>query len=411
MIDKSGNISFKTVRTKVTCEPDPLAGSNQAPVVIAKSLTELHIISEQCIHIEDNGSYDPDGEIVSYSWRDMNGILLSDTKVLDRKLYYCPQYDLNGDGTIKYINTLTVTDNEGKSSSQSFEIIVHKLPNKAPIANSQDITVLENSSNNAIRLTGCDLDGDNLTYTVITQPLHGTYTDGIYTPNANYNGSDSFSFTANDGLLTSCPATVSITVTDVVEPDTTAPIITLRGDSVVTLSVGDTYTELGATANDDRDGELTVVISGNVDTSIPGTYTLSYTCRDLSNNSAGVTRTVIVNEATDITPDSFDISSLTELLGDNIALFHHDDYKKLELPVLARNSLEDGVSENLWYEEVVPKSSKFFFAMAKPTNHDEADKPKLERFEKSFENGSRRVQIGANKSIGYGFSNVQKVSK
>ena len=109
--------------------------------------------------------------------------------------------------------------------------------------------------------------------------------------------------------------------------------------------------------------------------------------------------------------DSFDVSSLTELLGDNIALFHHDDYKKLELPVLARNSLEDGVSENLWYEEVVPKSSKFFFAMAKPTNHDEADKPKLERFEKSFENGSRRVQIGANKSIGYGFSNVQKVSK
>jgi len=109
--------------------------------------------------------------------------------------------------------------------------------------------------------------------------------------------------------LTSSPATVSITVTDVVEPDTTAPIITLTGDSVVTLSVGDTYTELGATANDDRDGELTVVISGNVDTSIPGTYTLSYTCTDLSNNSAGVTRTVIVNEAVDITPDSFDISN------------------------------------------------------------------------------------------------------
>ena len=51
--------------------------------------------------------------------------------------------------------------------------------------------------------------------------------------------------------------------------DTTAPlIITVAGDAQVTLQVGATYTDAGATAVDDRDGTITVVTTGaNVDTS------------------------------------------------------------------------------------------------------------------------------------------------
>ena len=108
---------------------------------------------------------------------------------------------------------------------------------------------------------------------------------------------------------------------------------------------------------------------------------------------------------------AFDVSNLKAFLGEDLALFDDADFKKLELPVLARNYLKSGVSKNLWYEEVVPKGSKFFFAILKPTNLDEQDKKeKLDKFEKGFENNIRMVQIGANKSIGYGFSKVERVS-
>ena len=77
--------------------------------------------------------------------------------------------------------------------------------------------------------------------------------------------------------------------------DTTAPVITVAGDAQVTLQVGATYTDAGATAVDDRDGTITVVTTGaNVDTSTPGTYTVTYTVGDLAGNQAQATRTVTV---------------------------------------------------------------------------------------------------------------------
>ena len=80
--------------------------------------------------------------------------------------------------------------------------------------------------------------------------------------------------------------------------DTTAPVITVAGDAQVTLQVGATYTDAGATAVDDRDGTITVVTTGaNVDTSTPGTYTVTYTVGDLAGNQAQATRTVTVEAA------------------------------------------------------------------------------------------------------------------
>jgi len=109
--------------------------------------------------------------------------------------------------------------------------------------------------------------------------------------------------------------------------------------------------------------------------------------------------------------NSFDTSKLKEFSGSDLALFEDGDFKNLELPVLARNYLEDGVSKNLWYEEVVPKKSQFFFAIGKATNLDEKDKKnKIDGFENRFDKEGSRIQFGANKSIGYGFSKVTKVS-
>ena len=79
--------------------------------------------------------------------------------------------------------------------------------------------------------------------------------------------------------------------------DTTAPVITLTGDATISLLVGETYTEAGATAEDTVDGDITdsLVISGAVNTSAVGVYSVNYNVSDAAENDAvQVTRTVNV---------------------------------------------------------------------------------------------------------------------
>ena len=110
--------------------------------------------------------------------------------------------------------------------------------------------------------------------------------------------------------------------------------------------------------------------------------------------------------------NTLDISKLTSFLGENLAIFEDSDFKNLDLPVLARNALENGVSQNLWYEEIVPKQTTFFFCIAKPTNINPSDyEQKIKGFENRFTKEGSKIQIGANKSIGYGFCKITKESK
>jgi len=94
-------------------------------------------------------------------------------------------------------------------------------------------------------------------------------------------------------------------------------------------------------------------------------------------------------------------------IGDNPALFHVDDFKSLakHLPVIARNQLENGESKNLWYEEVVPRESRFVFFVSKPENTNTA---LSSDFDVKIQNNV--VQIGGNASIGYGFTKIKKLS-
>lgn len=87
----------------------------------------------------------------------------------------------------------------------------------------------------------------------------------------------------------------------VLNVDTTAPTITLLGDNPTYVEQGDTYTEAGATASDDRDGDISanVTVTGTVNPNVAGSYTLSYNVSDSTGNAATtVTRTVIVQDTT-----------------------------------------------------------------------------------------------------------------
>ena len=98
---------------------------------------------------------------------------------------------------------------------------------------------------------------------------------------------------------------VARTVT--VQPDTTPPTLSLTGSSSVTIIVGASYTDDGATCSDLVDGATIpitpTVVSNTVDTAQVGTYAVTYSCTDEANNSATqVSRTVIVQTA--VTPDT-----------------------------------------------------------------------------------------------------------
>jgi VCBS repeat-containing protein len=135
--------------------------------------------------------------------------------------------------------TFMVSDGAVKSNPATVSITVSE--NQAPTAEPQAVTTTEDASV-PITLMGKDRDGDPLTYAVVMGPakgsLGGTAPELRYTPTANFNGTDQFTFTVNDGMADSEPATVSITVTSVNDPPVAkGDHVTIQEDEPVTIDV------------------------------------------------------------------------------------------------------------------------------------------------------------------------------
>jgi uncharacterized repeat protein (TIGR02543 family) len=140
---------------------------------------------------------------------------------------------------------------------------------------------------------------------------------GIYgTPTNNVSGTYNFSITIDNHVEATVNAPfISATVSEVIQgsitvvntrttssttsADTTPPVISITGSASVTLTEGDTYTDQGATATDDVSGDLTssILTTNPVNTSTPGTYTVTYTVTDAANNTTSIGRIVNVNAA------------------------------------------------------------------------------------------------------------------
>lgn len=80
--------------------------------------------------------------------------------------------------------------------------------------------------------------------------------------------------------------------------DTTPPVITLLGESPMTIEQGQAYEEPGATAEDDVDGAVEVMIEGEVE-DLPGDYIISYSASDAAGNRAAAERLVTVTPRSD----------------------------------------------------------------------------------------------------------------
>jgi hypothetical protein len=100
-----------------------------------------------------------------------------------------------------------------------------------------------------------------------------------------------------DGTVSSGGTTASSTPAST---DTTPPVVTLNGAAAMQLTVGDTFTDPGATATDNVDGDLTskIIVTGTVNTATAGSYTLSYTATDKAGNIGTASRLVSVLAST-----------------------------------------------------------------------------------------------------------------
>ncbi|MHB8134650.1 MAG: Ig-like domain-containing protein [Anaerolineaceae bacterium] len=192
-------------------------------------------------------------------------------------------------------DSFTYTANDSQATSPVATVSINITSgNQPPVANNQSLTTNEDVDK-ALDLTGSDPEAQQLTYTVLTQPAHGsligTAPSLTYHPNANYFGADSFTFKVNDGQVDSNIATISITVTAVND----APVANnLTIGTAVNQSVGIVLTGTDV-ENDPLTFSVVVTpIHGNLTGTAPN---LIYT--PANNFSGSDSFTYLANDGTD----------------------------------------------------------------------------------------------------------------
>ncbi|WP_197040324.1 Ig-like domain-containing protein, partial [Mycobacterium sp. URHB0044] len=253
----------------------------------------------------------------------------------DGSFTYTPVANYNGPDSFAY----TATDGAATSTAATVTIAV-TAANDIPVAIDDTFTTNEDTQLTGNLLTNdADVEGSTLTASLVTGPSHGALAlnpDGsfTYTPVANYNGTDTFTYTASDGSLTSPAATVSITITTV--NDTPVAIddtgYTIAEDGTLSVSAGagvlanDTDAEnaplTAALVTGPSHGALTLNPNGSFTYTPVANYTgsdsFAYTASDagLTSDPATVTITITaVNDTPVAVDDTFTTNEDTQLAG------------------------------------------------------------------------------------------------
>ena len=198
---------------------------------------------------------DIDGDTLGYI---VSGAPANGTVVLNPAtggFVYTPSTNYNGGDSF----VVTISDGKGGTTTSTVTIGVNPV-NDSPVSNDQNLSTPEDTPLNG-QVTATDIDGDTLSYAISGQPTNGTVTLNpatgafVYTPNSNYNGSDSFVVTISDGKGGTTTSRVNIGVTPVNDAPTSSNLnLTTPEDTPVS----------GAVSASDIDGDtLGFSVSGN----------------------------------------------------------------------------------------------------------------------------------------------------
>lgn len=231
-----------------------------------------------------------------------------------RVVEYCyPGAGLNTDLGITRV-TFAGIDNVSLVGPQTYTDYSRKVKSASVQKGAKyPITILRASNNEEMsRKVWIDYNGDGIfspSEEVASQAADKTlsWTDTILIPTNVSEGSTRMRIGVSYGVTNNSPCGVNpfgefedYTIT--IYENLTRPVITLIGSEVVRIEVGSNYSDSGAIAIDDLDGNLTANLIGstNVNTQMVGTYFYRYNVSDNNGNSAEVTRTIFVTP--DITP-------------------------------------------------------------------------------------------------------------
>ncbi|WP_168210512.1 Ig-like domain-containing protein [Persicimonas caeni] len=222
---------------------------NDAPVATDDTASTDEDVAASFDVVGNDSDVDGDALTVTITGAPANGTASVNGGSID----YTPAADFNGTDTLTY----EVSDGNGGTDTATVTITVNPV-NDAPVA-VDDAATTDEELAVSIDVVGndTDVDGDILTATISTAPANGTATvnanGGVdYTPNADFFGTDTFTYEVSDGNGGTDTATVTVTVTNIND----APVFidpTPADASVLSVVEGD---ELAFTLTaDDADGD------------------------------------------------------------------------------------------------------------------------------------------------------------
>ncbi|KRT57355.1 DUF5011 domain-containing protein, partial [endosymbiont of Ridgeia piscesae] len=244
-----------------------------------------------------------------------------------------------------YILTYNVSDAAGNAATAVTRsvLVADTTPPAISLIGSSPQTVTLGASYSDQGATANDsFDGD-ISASIVATGSVNTGAVGSYT--LTYNVADSAGNAAT--AITRTVNVVAVTL----PADVTPPVITLTGANPQTVALGSSYSEPGASANDDRDGDISanIMIGGNVNTASIGSYTRTYNVSDAAGNAAAqVTRTVTVTEA---------IPPVITLSGDNPLTLEAGPAAYSDPGASANDNVDGDVSANIVMSGTVDRTT------------------------------------------------------
>jgi hypothetical protein len=355
-----------TLDAPVTVTVDENATSD--PFAVSSLLTDLDGSESLLISLTDI----PVGATVSDGSNSFTGVIGGDRVDVTgwdlSSLTVAPTAGSEGDFTLTIVSESTEAANlDLATGTQAIQVTVQRV-NEIPLALDDAYVLNEDESlvvTDGVLLNDFDGDGDSLTAELITGPSHGSVVlqaDGTFTysPNPDFNGTDSFTYQASDGNDVSAIATVHLTIMPIEDdPIANNDLYTVNEDGLLSMSGG------GVLDNDiDPDGDvlaatlLTSPTHGALDFHADGTFSyrpdanyhgndsFTYLANDGTHDSniATVNITVVsVNDAPAVNDFSFEVDEDTQLgVGEGALLAGSADLEDDELGALMVEGAKHG---------------------------------------------------------------------